>query len=227
MRTLVCFVILSLTAVTTASAQTVEGDWQGTLKAGPVELRVVVHVARGEKGALTATLDSPDQGAKGLPVTSITLADATLRFEVQQISTSYEGKVNTGATAIAGTWTQAGSSVTLDFARAPVVEVRNRVAKASDIDGDWEGQLQGALRLILHIRTFEDGMTATMDSPDQNGFGLPVTSITRDKASLRFEMKQLAGSFDGTLDAALSTISGTWTQLGNNLPLVLKRRKSP
>ncbi len=44
-----------------------EGDWEGTLDAGPVKLRIVVHITRNE-GAYSATLDSPDQGALGIPI---------------------------------------------------------------------------------------------------------------------------------------------------------------
>jgi hypothetical protein len=225
MKTLVCAWLVNLMAVIPASAQAVEGDWQGTLKTGPAELRLVVHLSRDEKGTLKATLDSPDQASNGFPVTAISLADSTLRFEVPQIGGSYEGKVNAGATAITGTWRQAGSSLSLDLVRV-VVRAQNRVAKPSDIDGAWEGTLDtgvATLRLVVHIATFEDGMTAKMDSPDQNALGLPVTSITRDGPSLRFEMKQLAASFSGTLDTGLTTISGTWTQLGNGMPLALKR----
>jgi len=105
-----------------------------------------------------------------------------------------------------------------------------RIPRPSDIDGDWEGSLNAGvvLRLVLHIQTFEDAITATLDSPDQNMFGAPATSITRTGTMVQFEMKQLAGSFSGTLDAALTTIDGMWNQLGNSLPLSLKRvRRNP
>jgi len=42
---------------------------------------------------------------------------------------------------------------------------------------------------------------------------------------LKLEMKQLSGAFRGQDLDDLSTIDGTWTQLGNSLPLVLKRVK--
>jgi hypothetical protein len=118
----------------------------------------------------------------------------------------------------------------LNLSRAPAPSTVKRIPKPSDIDGDWEGSLNAGavLRLVLHIQTFEDGMTATLDSPDQNAFGAPATSITRTGTMLQFEMKQLAGNFSGTLDAGLTSIDGTWSQLGNSLPLVLKRvRRNP
>jgi hypothetical protein len=81
------------------------------------------------------------------------------------------------------------------------------------------------LRLVFHITNTEDGLTATMDSPDQNANGLPVTSVTRDGASLKMELKQIAGGFEGKIAQDLTTIEGTWTQRGSPLPLVLKRVK--
>ena len=42
-------------------------------------------VARSEKGELTATMDSPDQGVKGIPTTAVAVADAKLKFDVPQI----------------------------------------------------------------------------------------------------------------------------------------------
>ena len=51
-----------------------EGDWEGTLDAGVANLKLVIHVVKkGEQ--LTATLDSPDQGATGIPIDSITVTD--------------------------------------------------------------------------------------------------------------------------------------------------------
>ena len=45
----------------TAFAQDIAGDWQGTLKAGPQEFRVIVHVEKGDRGAWKVSLASIDQ----------------------------------------------------------------------------------------------------------------------------------------------------------------------
>src|SRR5262245_53248407 len=66
-------------------------------------------------------------------------------------------------------------------------------------------------------------MTAKVDSPDQNAFGIPVTTITRDGAELKFEIKAIAGRYEGKINPELTTISGTWEQGGSSIPLVLKR----
>jgi len=75
-------------------AQNVAGDWQGTLKIGPVELRLVLHIAQANNRALKATLDSVDQGMNGTPVRSIVLSQSKLRFTVDSVNGSSEGTVN-------------------------------------------------------------------------------------------------------------------------------------
>jgi hypothetical protein len=223
-KTTLCALILLLAAAT-ANAQAIEGDWQGTLAIGPVALRLVLHLSRAANGGLAATLDSPDQGARGMAATTVSLTDSTLKFEVASIGGAYEGTANADRTAITGTWRQLGMSAPLNLTRAPAASAVKRVPKPSDIDGGWEGTLNAgiALRLVLHITTFEDGMTATLDSPDQRAFGIPATSVSRSGSVLQFEMKQIAGSFKGTLDSGLTLIRGDWTQLGNTVPLELKR----
>src|SRR5262249_3588035 len=123
-----------------ANAQTVEGDWQGTIKADGVELRLLLHVTKDEKGTLKATFDSIDQGARGLPISAISLKDSTLNFELQVAGGSYEGKINADYTRINGIWTQGGRSFPLEFTRITVLqETKKTPPKPSDIDGAWIG----------------------------------------------------------------------------------------
>ena len=220
--TMICFVLCLVAA--SAAAQSVAGDWQGTLKFGPGELRLVLHIT--ETGAeLAGTIDSPDQNVKGIPVSAISRKGNALKLDLMSIQGGYEGIVDAGATSIKGTWTQLGMSAPLDWSRAVATPARARAVKGSDVDGDWEGILGGMLRLVIHVTTYEDGMSGTFDSPDQNVFGLPVTSISRSGSTLKFELKQIAGEFSGTLKPDLSAVDGTWNQLGNSLPLGLARTK--
>lgn len=208
-----------------ASAQDIAGDWQGTLSANGAELRLVLHITKSDNGALKATLDSVDQNANGIPVSSISLKDSKLSLSVDAVHGSYEGKVAADGNTISGTWSQ-GQPLALDFKRATApVKTEHEPAKPSDIDGTWMGSLDTGtikLRIVLHIVNTEDGLTATLDSPDQGAKGLPVTSVKRDGAALKMEAKQLGGVFEGKIAADRSLIEGTWTQGGANLPLVLK-----
>lgn len=100
--------------------------------------------------------------------------------------------------------------------------------KAPAIIGNWEGVLdagmQGKLRVVLHVTEAKDGsLTATLDSPDQNASGIPVTTITYKEPALHFESEPIKGSYDGTMNKEKSEITGEWKQGGGTLPLVFQR----
>ena len=55
------------------------GSWEGKLDlGGGNQLTLRFNLELGEDGALTGTMDSPDQGANGLPLTSATFEDGVL-----------------------------------------------------------------------------------------------------------------------------------------------------
>src|SRR5262245_15012477 len=100
-----------------AVAQTIAGDWSGTLNAGGVQLRLALHVSAGEGGSLKATLDSLDQGAIGIAVSTITLNGSTVSFQINAIRSSYEGTLNADATVIEGKWSQGAGTLPLILSR--------------------------------------------------------------------------------------------------------------
>jgi uncharacterized protein len=99
-------VVFAATQEQTAPAKP-EGDWRGTLDAGAAKLNLILHVVR-KDGTLTATLDSPDQGATGLAVESITVSGKSLRFEMKSLGADYEGVFSTDGTQIKGEFRQQG-----------------------------------------------------------------------------------------------------------------------
>ena len=216
-------------AALAAHAQNIEGDWQGTLKAGPAELRLLVHLTSDGKGGFLGTLDSLDQGAKGIPITSVSLKASKLNWSVSSIGASYEGTLSAGGTQTRGTFTQMGQAFPLDFKRVAAAAAgapAKPPAKPSDIDGAWLGTLeygQGmTLRVVAHIANTADGLTATMDSPDQGAAGIPAI-ITRNGATVKLEVKSVGAVFEGRIGQGLDAIGGTFTQNGLPLPLTLKR----
>ena len=74
----VFFILLSLLAsIAFAGSQEQipvkpDGDWKGTIDAAGTKLDLVLHIST-KDGALSATLDSPDQGATGLAIDSISV----------------------------------------------------------------------------------------------------------------------------------------------------------
>ena len=74
------------------SVQDIAGDLEGTLHTG-ADLHLVLHITKGNDGALKATLDSVDQKAYGIPVSSVSLKDSKLALDVAAVHGTYDGKV--------------------------------------------------------------------------------------------------------------------------------------
>ncbi len=83
-----------------------QGSWLGTLTVSGIELRVVFNITKAPDGTLKATLDSPDQGAKGIPVDSVKVEGDKLTLEAKALKMKYEGTYNPAAGQITGTFTQ-------------------------------------------------------------------------------------------------------------------------
>lgn len=98
------------------SAQTILGDWYGNLEFGSTQLGIVFHISQ-EGEAFTATMDSPDQMAFGLPADKTTFVDGELYLEMVNIKMNYRGKLNAAGDAIEGTFTQGGSDINLVMKR--------------------------------------------------------------------------------------------------------------
>ena len=225
-KTLLIQVVGAMAALTASAlyAQDVTGDWQGTITAGPAELRIQLHITKSDSG-LAATMDSVDQGASGIAVEAVKLANSTLTFAVGVVQGSYEGKVSADGNSISGNWTQ-GQSLPLNFTRGTFKKVEHKPGKPSDIDGAWKGSIDtpaGTMQVVFNIVNAEDGLTATVDVPEQGAKGLPVSSVTRNGQSLKMELKQFGGGFEGTISPDLKTINGTFGAAGTAIPLVLKR----
>ncbi|MEX1257734.1 MAG: alpha/beta fold hydrolase [Gemmatimonadota bacterium] len=94
------------------------GYWNGGLyQGGALVLRLGFEFAPAPCGQVHASMDSPDQGAENIPVSSISLSRDTLAFEIASASGAFRGTVSAGRDSIAGTWTQAGSSIQMRLAR--------------------------------------------------------------------------------------------------------------
>ena len=75
-----------------------EQVWEGTLKVAPgVELRLVIRASVSDGAPAVATLDSPDEGFKGLILSSVVSDQSRLAFELKVSNAKFEGK-------LAATW---------------------------------------------------------------------------------------------------------------------------
>lgn len=94
-----------------AAADRLAGNWQGALKVGAVELRLVLKIVKDAKqpGGFKATLDSVDQGAKDIPIDTVTLNDAQVKLASKLIKAAFEGTLSEDGQELVGQWKQNGS----------------------------------------------------------------------------------------------------------------------
>lgn len=210
-----------------ASTQpSIVGDWAGTLNAGPAQLRLLLHIKADKDGTLTGTLDSIDQGANGIPISSATFKDGKLNLTIGAVNGTYEGTVNKDATEITGTWSQ-GQPLDLNFKRAqPQSAAAPKPAAPTEIDGTWTGKLEAPTAMLtinLKIANMDTGLTAQLQSPDQSPNWAPATSITREGDKLTVVFNAFGATYEGKISADHTTIDGKFTQMNNEMPLVLKK----
>ncbi|CAN5205209.1 hypothetical protein BH11PSE2_BH11PSE2_14540 [soil metagenome] len=92
--------------------------------------------------------------------------------------------------------------------------------------GVWKGALSipdfGDLPLIVRITETRDGLAGELESPAQNAT-MPIKVSEGGPKRLVFTVPSVEGSYTGTWDEAAKAWTGTWSQSGNELALVLRR----
>jgi uncharacterized protein (TIGR03435 family) len=101
----------------TVHAQSLAGQWQGTLQAGK-ELRVVLVVSSADGGGLRAMMHLIDQSGQGIPASSVTQRGATVQVTFQGLGVTLDGTVSSDGNGITGTFSQAGKPLPITLARA-------------------------------------------------------------------------------------------------------------
>src|SRR5579863_5940227 len=110
-------------AAMAADAPPIAGDWQGTITFNKIDQHLAVHLKNSDAG-WTGSMDAVDSGVKGIPLASITAADAKIAFAVPRIAGSYEGTFDAKTGIIAGTWSQSGLKLPLDLHRMTAAETK-------------------------------------------------------------------------------------------------------
>ena len=85
------FIFLAAAMVLAAQPTDITGDWQGTLQVAADQIHLTLHIAAAEHDTLRATIDSAEQGARGVQITSIEFKDPRLTFAIDSIHGTYEG----------------------------------------------------------------------------------------------------------------------------------------
>lgn len=134
-KTLSLFIILFATLF--VSGQPITGQWSGILKVQGMELTLVFNINETEEG-LQASMDSPDQGAFGIPVSTVTLKDSVLMMEVAPAGIRYEGILR--GDTIQGVFIQAGQEFPLNLSHKPLEDQQTKRPQEPQAPYPYEAQ---------------------------------------------------------------------------------------
>lgn len=93
------------------------GVWSGTLTAGTLRLPLVLRFTRQPDGSYTATLDSPNQGAFGIPASAVQVEAERVVVRFEAIGGEFTATISPDGKQLTGTWRQSGGEYPLTLTR--------------------------------------------------------------------------------------------------------------
>lgn len=95
-------------------AQTITGNWYGTLKVQSKAIHLVFHITKNGDD-YTSTMDSPDQGANGLPIDKTTFLANKLTIDAAKFGIKYTALFLPDSNKFKGTFMQGGFQIPLSL----------------------------------------------------------------------------------------------------------------
>jgi uncharacterized protein (TIGR03435 family) len=174
----ICTLALFAAAVSFAQTLAITGTWQGTLHAPGHDLRTVFKISKSPDGKLAAVLYSIDQGGGGIGATSVSLEGSTVKYAINTINGSFEGKLSADGNTIDGTWTQGNNPLALTLVRATP-------------DTAWA--IPGPPKPMTATDPSFEVATIKLSPPDQPGKLFTVTGGGRQFKTINTTMNDLIG----------------------------------
>jgi len=214
-RVLFTFILCMVVSGTHAAEPSAIGSWVGTLQAPVGDLRVWLTVSASADSSLSAEFESVDQApGQKIPVSTITASGETLTFAIKRVGANYEGTWNAKLNQWEGVFSQ-GMNMPLILKQGTP---ENNTTTIDGLDGIWRTKMtlnNVDLRLILSVRTSDVGTIATLDSPDQMAYDIPLRGLALDGTEVTFNIPVAGARFVGQLDHNENSITGVWHHAGD------------
>lgn len=117
MKKIITF-ILVFGAISTVFSQDIAGIWNGILKVQGMQLSLVFHINKIENG-FSSNMDSPDQKAFGIPVTTTNFENSKLTIAIANAGIEYEGVLGSDGSII-GNFKQSGQIFPMNLSKGKV-----------------------------------------------------------------------------------------------------------
>ncbi|MFZ6658990.1 hypothetical protein [Undibacterium sp. TJN19] len=194
------------------------GNWYGKFSNG---IGIALKFKDNKPGNFTASLDSPYEGRKGVPITAISLDADKVSIRIDGVGATFNGTLTQDS--INGKFSAEGQDRNLNFSRGEYVPEVAHVPTdlAKKLLGKWEGKTANTY-MILRFQLNDKGeLIALQDIPNRQLFSLPVSDVTLKGENISLTVKGIAAEFKGKVSE--QQISGDWTMPSLQFPLKLSR----
>ena len=82
------------------------GNWMGSIEISGMKLSLVIRFSFNDKYSLIAVMDSPDQGAKDIQVSKLTIKNDSVIIKIKKLNVSISGLLNKKDSTINGMFKQ-------------------------------------------------------------------------------------------------------------------------
>ena len=97
------------------------------------------------------------------------------------------------------------------------------LAQGLDLSGAWKGNIvvqSYSLPIVLNLQQDGEALTATLDSPDQQAYGIKAKATVKD-GKLNVDIPEIGANYKATVKD--NTLDGTYSQMGFSTALKLTR----
>jgi hypothetical protein len=208
------------------------GHWEGTASMGSQQVGLSLDLAKNAASEWEASMGAPAMNATGLVVADLTVSGNSVRFTGVELQMAKFDLTLGADGAMKGTLSNAQGPVPIEFRRtgeAKVELIASNPAVSKELEGDWEGTLQGpgqAFPLVFHFKNRPDKtVAASIDSPAMNAMGLPLDHVRQTGEKVEFGIKIAEASFRGALNKEGTELAGQLVHEGGSTPFTLRKKQ--
>jgi hypothetical protein len=220
-----------LAAPSAWSQENPSGHWEGVARVESGQIGLSLDLAKNAASEWEASMGVPSGNATGLVVADLTVSGGSVRFTgVELQMAKFDLTLGAGG-VMKGTMSNAQGPVPIEFRRmgeAKVEIIAPSPAVSKELEGDWEGTLQGpgqAFPLVFHFKNRPDKtVAASIDSPARNAMGLPLDHVRQTGEKVEFGVKIAQSTFRGALNKEGTELAGQLVHEAESMPLTLRKK---
>ena len=129
MKLKIVSILMALSMLQLSIAQDIDGTWNGKLNVQGQEIPLVFHFEENKK-EIKGTMDSPAQGATGIPIDEISYKKNQLSLSMMNGVIQYEGTLKKNT--IKGKFNQSGMEFNLDLTKGEMKKPGNTALPSTD-----------------------------------------------------------------------------------------------